>query len=286
MTKRTLPSPPRSANARSGWFRTTKASIARGTRPSGRSRPRSAVRGKPCAIGSRKPRTAKARDRVQHRTSASASRRWSAKSASCAKPTKSCARRVLILLLPSSTADRGHDLLHRRAPGDSRGRADLQSDADRPVDVPRARGPAGRPRQAVGTGQERRGADGRDPPRVRRELRRLRGAQGVAAARPRGHRCGLLHGGAPDARHGPAGGRAGEKGPHHGAGSLGSLPARPGEPGVQSTSSQRASGVGFHICRDLVGLRQRKPLSSTCSPAASSAGGHPARLRPASCWTL
>src|SRR3954454_15903001 len=44
---------------------------------------------------------------------------------------------------------------------------------------------------------------------------RLRRPQDLATARPRGDRGGALHGGAADARHGPAGGRAGQAGADH-----------------------------------------------------------------------
>src|SRR5580693_8577253 len=46
---------------------------------------------------------------------------------------KSFARRLLILPRRSSTAGSSHDRLHRRSSPDLRGRADLQSSADRPV---------------------------------------------------------------------------------------------------------------------------------------------------------
>ena len=77
--------------------------------------------------------------------------------------------------------------------------ADLQSAADRPVNVPCSRRAAGRPEEAAGPGQAGRGADGRDPARVRGELPRLRRAQGLAATRPRRNRGRPLHRGAADA---------------------------------------------------------------------------------------
>ena len=87
-----------------------------------------------------------------------------------------------------------------------RGRADLRAVADRPVDVLRAQGAAGRSERAC-----RRGCSAidalraGDPARLGRELPRLRRAQGLAAARPRGDRRRPLHGRAADARAGPAG---------------------------------------------------------------------------------
>ena len=53
----------------------------------------------------------------------------------------------------SSTADRSHDRLHRRSPWSARGRADLQALADRPVDLLRPSGQAGRPGAALGSGK-------------------------------------------------------------------------------------------------------------------------------------
>ena len=55
------------------------------------------------------------------------------------------------------------------------------------------------PDQAAGPSQAGCGAHGRDPARVRGELPRLRRAQGLAAARPRGDRGRPLHGRAADA---------------------------------------------------------------------------------------
>ncbi len=108
---------------------------------------------------------------------------------------------------------RGHDRLHRRSPGDLRGRADLQGSADRPVDVPRPCRATGRSRRLPARAKRGRGADGRDPARVRGELPRLRRAQGLAAARPRGDRGGALHGRPADASDGPGGRRARQEGP-------------------------------------------------------------------------
>ena len=61
--------------------------------------------------------------------------------------TRSCARR-LILPRRSSTAGSSHDRVHRRLPRHLRGRADLQSLADRPFDISRLCCPARRSRQA------------------------------------------------------------------------------------------------------------------------------------------
>ena len=121
--------------------------------------------------------------RADHRRARAASRRWSARTASCARPTRSCARRRRILPRRSSTAGGSHDRLHRRAPRRPRGRADLQGAADRPVDVPRPRRPARRSRDGAGRACRRDAAlRGRDPAGLRGELPGLRRAQGLAAA--------------------------------------------------------------------------------------------------------
>ena len=95
---------------------------------------------------------------ARRRTSASGSRRWSARTASCARPTRSCARRRRILPRRSSTAGSSHDRLHRRSSRRLRGRADLQRAADRPVDLPRPCRPTGRSRHGCrhGPGATRR----------------------------------------------------------------------------------------------------------------------------------
>jgi transposase-like protein len=65
------------------------------------------------------------------------SRISSGKCASCARPTRSCARRPRILPRRSSTAGSGHDRIHRRSSRGLRGRADLQGAADRPISLSR-----------------------------------------------------------------------------------------------------------------------------------------------------
>ena len=65
-------------------------------------------------------------------STASASVPWNARTASCAKPTRSCARRRHILLRRSLTARSSDDRVHRRLPHGLRGRADLPRAADCP----------------------------------------------------------------------------------------------------------------------------------------------------------
>ena len=115
--------------------------------------------------------------------SGSGSRRWSARTASCARPTRSCARRRRILRRRSSTADRSHDRVHRRSPRGLRGRADLQGAADRPVDLPRPCRAARRSGQGLAPGPAGRWSLAADPAGHRGELRGLRRPQGLAAAR-------------------------------------------------------------------------------------------------------
>ena len=96
-------------------------------------------------------------------TTGSGSRHWSGKSANCARPTRSCARRRRILPRRSSTAGPSHDRVHRRSPRRLRGRADLQGAADRPVDLPCPCRLPGRSQARLGPGQERRGSEPGDP---------------------------------------------------------------------------------------------------------------------------
>jgi transposase len=88
----------------------------------------------------------------------------------------------------SSTADPADDRLHRPSQGPGRGRADLPAAADRPVHLLRRQTPS-----TLGPGRARRPAQGRDRPRARRALRRLRRPQGLAAAAPRADHRGPLH---------------------------------------------------------------------------------------------
>ena len=90
------------------------------------------------------------------RDAGAASRRWSGRTASCARPTRSCARPARILRWRSSTAGPSHDRVHRRSPRRPRGRADLQGAADRPVDVPRPRRPPRRSAAGAAAGAARR----------------------------------------------------------------------------------------------------------------------------------
>lgn len=81
----------------------------------------------------------------------------------------------------SSTARSGDDRLHRRSPRCLWGRADLPRPADRPIRLPRACRAATGSDTLVGADAAGCGTQARDRARVRRELRGLQRAQGLAA---------------------------------------------------------------------------------------------------------
>ena len=68
-----------------------------------------------------------------------------------------------------------------------------------PIDLPCKRYPAGRPDEVAGAGEAGRRPDSRDLSGIGGELRRLCGAQGLAAARPGGPQSCPIHRGATDA---------------------------------------------------------------------------------------
>jgi len=115
----------------------------------------------------------------------------------------------------------------------------------------------GRSVAALGAGQAGRRAEAGDRAGVARELRGLRGAQGLALAEARGHRDRPVHGGAPDGRAGLGGGCARQAGSHDGEQSRGTLPAGPGEPAVPGIASERAVADRLHLWRHLGGVRLR-----------------------------
>ena len=163
-----------------------------------------------------------------------------------------------------------------------RGRADLRRAADRPVDVLRAQGPAGRSATPAGACPARRGAAPSDPAGLGGELPGLRRAQGLAAAAARGHPRGALHGRAADAAAGPAGAVRGRTLPHDDPGRprrppARSRPARSSPPRARTSSGWRTSPT-WRPGR----ASSTWPSSSTSSRAASSAGGSRARCAPTS----
>ena len=118
---------------------------------------RSGAQPRRCAGGCGKPSATAAGAPGRRRKTVSGSkacfrRRWSARTASCGRPTKSCARRRRISPRRSSTAGRSRDRVHRRPPRRPRGRADLQGAADRPVHLPRPCGTTRRRRQGFSQG--------------------------------------------------------------------------------------------------------------------------------------
>ena len=152
----------------------------------------------------------------------------------------------------SSTAGSGDDRVHRRSSPGVWGRADLQTAAYRPVDLPRPCGRACRSGLVTRPDQAR-SREGRHSARFRGELRRLRGVQGVAAARAGGNERRSMHGGSADAADGPARHGAGPRGPYHRQQSCGRLPAGPGEPAVPGAPAECAMAVGLYPRRQLAG---------------------------------
>lgn len=73
----------------------------------------------------KKPRSTAVRVPGCRATSLTGGRCWSGRTASCARPTKSCVRHPHILRWRSSTAERGDGFARRRTPQGVRDRADL-----------------------------------------------------------------------------------------------------------------------------------------------------------------
>ena len=120
-------------------------------------------------------------------------------------------------------------------------------------------------------------------PRLRRELRGLRRAQGLAADAARGLRRRPLHGGAADARDGPAGRDPRQAGAHDDQRQGRAVPAGPRQPAVPCAGAEQAVGVGLHLRRDLGGLRLRRLRHRHLRPADRRLAGQPhgaRQLRP------
>ena len=84
----------------------------------------------------------------------------------------------------SSTADSSPEGLHRQAPRHSRGRADLQGSADRPVGIPKARSPSPQPGTALRSRSTRRSVGAADRARLEGQHASLWRRQGLATTRP------------------------------------------------------------------------------------------------------
>ena len=82
--------------------------MRRSGRRSAPSRARWAARPRRCASGSATPSATRVSGLMPRARSVSGSRRWSARSASCGRPMRSCGKRRHILRWRSSTADRSH----------------------------------------------------------------------------------------------------------------------------------------------------------------------------------
>lgn len=161
-------------NGQFGWCWSTGAIMRRNERRSPRSRRRSSARARRCGTGSAWRSATRAPAVARRRMSASGSRRWSGRTASCGRPMRSCARRRLILRRRSRTAARNNDRLHRRSSGGARGRADLQAVADHPFHLLGARGAPTRPCESLGQSAPGRGpsqGDGASSTRTSRSMK-------------------------------------------------------------------------------------------------------------------
>ena len=165
----------------------------------------------------------------------------------------------------------------------SRGRADLQGPADRPVDLPRPCRPARRSREALGASAARRGAE----PEIRRVFdenfevygvrkvwRQLR-REGVDVARCTVAR--LMRADGP-ARRDPR-----QAGANDDQRQGGAVPARPRQPAVPGAAAERAVGLGLHLCRDLDRLRLCRLRHRRLRPPDRRLAGVSGPRMPASC---
>src|SRR5882762_7854553 len=107
---------------------------------------------------------------------------------------------MVTLLLHTEPSD---GRVHRRAPGEVRGRADLRGPADRPVAVLRAQSTGSRSPPPARADAAGRGTVRARPSRVAGEPRGLRRPQSLEAAQARRAGRRPLYGGAPDAAPGP-----------------------------------------------------------------------------------
>ncbi len=110
-----------------------------------------------------------------------------------------------------------------------------------------------RSREAVGAGEAGLGPEAGDRARLRRELRGLWRAQGLAADAARRLRRRALHGRAADGRPRPPWRHPRQADPHHGARQGCPVPTRPCEPGLPCPRAEQAVAVGLHLCQHLVG---------------------------------
>jgi Transposase len=158
----------------------------------------------------------------------------------------------------SSTAERSDGGVHRRPPGDVRGRADLRGPADRPIGVLRATGPdPGSPASARAS-PARRHPGGAHCPRLAGAPGGLRGPEDLEAAAPGRPRRGPLHGRTVDAAPRVGRGRARPGVPaddspgHHDSPATG-----PGHAPVHRDPAESAVGGGSDLRGHLAGVRLR-----------------------------
>ena len=196
---------------------------------------------------------------------------------------RSCARRRRISPRRSSTADRSDGRVHRRPSrrptGSSRSAGCCRSPRRRTTST-RPAGPI--PAKALGPGATRCELCAEIRRVWRGELRRLRRPEGLAAAPPRGHRRGPLHGRAADAADGPAGRRPRQGDPGRRSRTGDAVPGRPGEPAVPGAAAERSCGWRTSPMSRPGRVSCTWPSSSTSSRGGSSAGGCRARCAAAS----
>ena len=109
-------SPQKFASEQFGWCSSTAATTPRNERRSNRSPARSAVRARPCATACGRPSVTAGCGPAPPARSRHGSRRWSARTASCARPSRSCARPVRILPRRGLATGSSHDGVHRSPP--------------------------------------------------------------------------------------------------------------------------------------------------------------------------
>ena len=207
---------------------------------------------------------------------------WNARTASCVRPMRSCARPPHILPRRSSTARSSDDRLHRRASQGLWGRADLPGPADRPIDLSRARRQAARSLVAVPRARRdqelkpemtRVFAENFAVYGVRKVWRQMR-REGFDIARCTVER--LM-------RDRVSGRDPGQAGAHHDQRQGRAVSARPGQPAVPCAAPNRLWVSDFTYVATWAGFVYVAFVIDVYA-GGSSAGGSAERRTPASCW--